>query len=71
MCVYVCFVPGQMCVHVAAAKGHLEAIQTLVYFGADINARVSNHSDVDYLEYYIFGFCLRRESCSPSVPSHL
>ncbi|OWR49228.1 cactus [Danaus plexippus plexippus] len=29
----------QMCVHVAAAKGHLEAIQTLVYFGADINAR--------------------------------
>lgn len=35
------FVSGQACVHVAASSGYLEALQTLVYYKADINARVS------------------------------
>lgn len=35
------FVTGQACVHLAASAGHQEALQTLVYYGADINAVVS------------------------------
>ncbi|RVE47505.1 hypothetical protein evm_007822 [Chilo suppressalis] len=30
---------GQTCVHVAANAGHLKTLQTLVYYGADINAK--------------------------------
>ncbi|XP_026501384.1 NF-kappa-B inhibitor cactus-like [Vanessa tameamea] len=30
---------GQTCVHLAATAGHIESLQVLVYFGADINAR--------------------------------
>lgn len=29
---------GQACVHLAASSGHLETLQTLVFYGADINA---------------------------------
>ncbi|XP_013179621.1 PREDICTED: NF-kappa-B inhibitor cactus-like [Papilio xuthus] len=29
---------GQMCVHVAAAAGHVETLNTLAYYGADLNA---------------------------------
>lgn len=30
---------GQTCVHVAAKLGHIKTLQTLVYYGADINVR--------------------------------
>lgn len=30
---------GQACVHVAASSGHVETLQTLVYYGADINSQ--------------------------------
>lgn len=33
-------VPGQSCVHLAASAGHIEALQALIYFGADVNAKV-------------------------------
>nr|CAD7263772.1 unnamed protein product [Timema shepardi] len=32
---------GQMCVHLAALGGHVEVLRHLVWFGANINARVS------------------------------
>lgn len=36
-------VPGQTCVHLAASAGRVELLQMLVFYGADINARVSNN----------------------------
>ncbi|GBP60450.1 NF-kappa-B inhibitor cactus [Eumeta japonica] len=32
-------ISGQTCVHLAAMAGHLDVLQTLVFYGADINAR--------------------------------
>lgn len=32
---------GQMCVHLAAIGGHVDVLRHLIWFGANINARVS------------------------------
>lgn len=37
-------VTGQTAVHVAATSGHIQSLQTLVYYGANVNARVSIYS---------------------------
>lgn len=38
---YVVVFAGQMCVHLAAIGGHVDVLRHLVWFGANINARVS------------------------------
>lgn len=37
-------VAGQMCVHLAAAAGHVDTLNTLAYYGADLNATVSTNT---------------------------
>jgi hypothetical protein len=48
LCVWICLTTfhivvfaGQMCVHLAAIGGHVDVLRHLVWFGANINARVS------------------------------
>jgi hypothetical protein len=48
VCVWICLntfhivvFAGQMCVHLAAIGGHVDVLRHLVWFGANINARVS------------------------------
>lgn len=40
-CSCIVIVAGQMCVHLAAIGGHVDVLRHLMWFGANINARVS------------------------------
>lgn len=52
-------VPGQTCVHLAASAGRVELLQMLVFYGADINARVSNNNLTSLIDI----ICLSQVTC--------
>ncbi|CAH2107932.1 unnamed protein product [Euphydryas editha] len=64
---------GQSCVHLAANAGHIETLQRLVYFGADINAReglagwTPLHVAARRGDARLVQFLLQRCACAPDA----
>ncbi|KAJ0175529.1 hypothetical protein K1T71_008688 [Dendrolimus kikuchii] len=76
---------GQACVHIAASAGHVETLQSLVYYGADINsaenlagwtplhiaARRGDVRMVQYLSERCSGVTVRARDYAGRTPRHL